>query len=262
MTKSVCGGPTPIRSPKPHRLSPGAARSAATGRTRTQEPTTLVDVPDPILRTRVQIPPSPPQKEVPGPQALALLHTTGQNRSPPLATPAPANSLIVLITGPRGVGKTTLCLRTVTLAREARYSCAGLLTLREDDDRRILVDVRTGNRRALTTAGPTAVPVGRYLFDPDALAWGAAILARSTPCDLLVLDELGATGDGGGRMGRWDGRPSGRALLPGPGGCPARTGRRSPGAIPRRSGSGGHPGEPGWPPAWLAGLLPPRRAAG
>ncbi len=104
----------------------------------------------------------------------------------------------VLLTGPREVGKTTLCLRTVTLAKNAGYSCAGLLTQREDDDRRVVVDVRTGDRRPLTASGPTGVPVGRYLFDPDALAWGTDILARSTPCDLLVIDELGPLEMGGG----------------------------------------------------------------
>ncbi|MFN3762310.1 MAG: nucleoside-triphosphatase [Anaerolineae bacterium] len=97
----------------------------------------------------------------------------------------------VLLTGPRGVGKTTLCLRTVARAKNAGYSCAGLLTLQEDEDRRVVVDVRTDDRHPLTASGPTGVPVGRYLFDPDALAWGAEILTRSTPCDLLVLDELG-----------------------------------------------------------------------
>jgi nucleoside-triphosphatase THEP1 len=109
------------------------------------------------------------------------------------------NPLTVLITGPRGVGKTTLCLRTVALAKEAHYSCAGLLTLREDDDRRVVVDVRTGDRRSLTATGPGGVPVGRYVFDPGALAWGAEVLAHSTPCDLLVVDELGPlemAGDG------------------------------------------------------------------
>lgn len=111
---------------------------------------------------------------------------------------SPPDSLIVLITGPRGVGKTTLCLRTVTLAKKASYSCAGLLTLQEEGDRRMVVDVRTGDRRPLTASGPTGVPVGRYLFDPDALAWGAEILVRSTPCDLLVLDELGPLEMAGG----------------------------------------------------------------
>ncbi len=104
---------------------------------------------------------------------------------------SPANSLIVLVTGPRGVGKSTLCLRTVALAKSAGYSCAGLLTLREEGDLRTVVDVRTGDRQSLTASGPTGVPVGRYLFDPDTLAWGTALLARSAPCDLLVLDELG-----------------------------------------------------------------------
>jgi Predicted nucleotide kinase len=64
----------------------------------------------------------------------------------------------LLITGPGGVGKTTLCLRTVALAKEARYSCAGLLTLREDDDRRVVVDVRTGDRRALTAVALAVCP--------------------------------------------------------------------------------------------------------
>ncbi len=123
---------------------------------------------------------------------LSPLHLFIWQEASSLATPeSPANSLIILITGLRGVGKTTLCLRTVTLAKNAGYSCAGLLTLREEGDLRILVDVRTGNRRSLTASGPTGIPVGRYLFDPDTLAWGTAILARSIPCDLLVLDELG-----------------------------------------------------------------------
>ncbi len=98
---------------------------------------------------------------------------------------------IFLLTGSRGVGKTTVCLRAVALARQAGFSCAGLLTLREDKERRVVVDVRSGQRRPLTTTGPTGVRVGRFLFDPATLAWGAEILARSPPCDLLVVDELG-----------------------------------------------------------------------
>lgn len=95
------------------------------------------------------------------------------------------------MTGPRGVGKSTLCLRTVAQAREMGHSCAGLLTLREDGEQRAVVDVRTGLRRRLTLPGPPGVPVGRFFFDPEVLAWGAEALAKSTPCDLLVVDELG-----------------------------------------------------------------------
>ncbi|GEM_PF-204024 len=103
----------------------------------------------------------------------------------------PPEPAIFLLTGPRGVGKTTVCLRAVALAQQAGFSCAGLLTLREDEDQRVVVSVRTGLRRPLTTTDPAGVRVGRFLFDPAALAWGAEILAQSTPCDLLVVDELG-----------------------------------------------------------------------
>ena len=97
---------------------------------------------------------------------------------------------ILLITGGRGVGKTTLCERAVGLARAAGYACAGLLTRAAPGDRRVVVDVRTGDARPLTiTRG--GVTVGRFRFDPAALAWGAEVLARATPCDLLVVDELG-----------------------------------------------------------------------
>lgn len=70
-------------------------------------------------------------------------------------------------------------------------SCAGLLTLREDGDRRTVMDVRTGLCRPLTLSGPGGVPVGRFHFDPEVLSWGADVLAHSTPCDLLVVDEVG-----------------------------------------------------------------------
>lgn len=99
--------------------------------------------------------------------------------------------VLFLLTGPRGVGKTTVCLRAVARAQQAGFSCAGVLTLQEDEDRRVVADVRTGMRRPLTTTDPSGIRWGRFLFDPAALAWGAEILARSTPCDLLVVDELG-----------------------------------------------------------------------
>lgn len=175
-----------------------------------------------------------------------------------MAIRSPANPLIVLITGPRGVGKTTLCLRTVTLAKEAGYSCAGLLTLREDDDRRILVDVQTGDRRSLTVSGPTGVPVGRYLFDPDALAWGTAILARSTPCDLLVLDELGPLEMAGGGwavgMDILRGERFFLALVVVRPELVAKALERFPDAWAVRVTPENRDGLP----VWLAGLLPPR----
>ena len=170
-------------------------------------------------------------------------------------------SVILLITGPGGVGKTTLCLRTVALAKEARYSCAGLLTLREDDDRRVVVDVRTGDRRALTAVGPGGVPVGRYLFDPHTLAWGAEILAHSTPCDLLVVDELGPLEmEGGGWAVGIDVLRTGRFCLSLVVVRPelvTRVLEQFPDAWALEVTPENRDGLP----VWLAGLLPPRRCS-
>jgi nucleoside-triphosphatase THEP1 len=61
-------------------------------------------------------------------------------------------------------------------------------------------DIRTGQRRCLAEActdprpsiratnGPTT---GNWRFHTDGLAWGTTVLRRATPCDLLVIDELG-----------------------------------------------------------------------
>jgi len=99
--------------------------------------------------------------------------------------------LILLITGGRGAGKSTVCREVVALAQAAGYTCSGLLTIpRGSADERSVVDVRTGDLRPLTLPSD-GVQQGRYRLDPAALAWGAGVLARAVPCDLLVVDELG-----------------------------------------------------------------------
>lgn len=99
---------------------------------------------------------------------------------------------LLLVTGERGVGKTTLCHRTVALARGSGYTCAGLLTLSvAGGDQREVVDIRSGQTRRLTTTAGAGITQGRYTFDPEVLVWGAQVLARALPCDLLVIDEVG-----------------------------------------------------------------------
>ncbi len=117
--------------------------------------------------------------------------------------PAP---LLFLITGSRGAGKTTFCSRLVDAAREAGWRAAGVLSRPVfEGARRTAIDaedLRTGETRRLANAvapGSGAAPSSGQVtpgtkgwqFDPAALAWGDQILAASTPCDLLVVDELG-----------------------------------------------------------------------
>jgi len=99
---------------------------------------------------------------------------------------------LVVLTGGRGVGKSTVCRRAVALAGRRGYSCGGIVTLAHEGARDVL-DVTSGRRRRLTQTsneGETVVQ-GRFRFDPRTLSWGNAALSRATPCDLLVIDEVG-----------------------------------------------------------------------
>ncbi len=99
---------------------------------------------------------------------------------------------LIVLTGGRGVGKSTVCHRAVALAEEKGYRCGGIVTLARQGVRHVL-DVSSGRRRRLTQApdGGGAVIQGRFRFNPQTLSWGNAVLSRAIPCDLLVVDEVG-----------------------------------------------------------------------
>ena len=102
-------------------------------------------------------------------------------------------SCIVILTGERSAGKSTICHKTIALAQGRRYTCGGVLTLSRPNGALDVLDVRRGDVRRLTLEhnASTAVIQGRFRFDPETLAWGSVALARATPCHLLVVDELG-----------------------------------------------------------------------
>ncbi|HEY67746.1 MAG TPA: hypothetical protein G4N97_05685 [Thermoflexia bacterium] len=100
---------------------------------------------------------------------------------------------IVLLTGERGAGKSSVCREAIALAQARNYTCGGVLTLSRPHGVLDVVDVRSGDVRRLTLdldVSP-AVIQGRFRFDPETLAWGNSVLAQAVPCDLLVVDELG-----------------------------------------------------------------------
>jgi nucleoside-triphosphatase THEP1 len=107
-----------------------------------------------------------------------------------------ATSIIVL-SGERGVGKSTACRETVALAQAKEYACGGIITLTRPDGELDVLDVSSDDARRLTLppgAKPAivqAIVQGRFRFDPETLDWGNAALARGTSCQLLVVDELG-----------------------------------------------------------------------
>ncbi len=104
---------------------------------------------------------------------------------------------LIIVTGDRSAGKTTFCTRLIELARSGGRDIAGVLSPAVIvNDQKIAIDVidlRSAQRRRLATYNPAA-DYPRELhwrFAEDALAWGNTVLAESTPCDVLIVDELG-----------------------------------------------------------------------
>jgi nucleoside-triphosphatase len=104
---------------------------------------------------------------------------------------------VVLLTGERGVGKTYLCQQVVRQTRALGRRCAGVLSPAVSDGGEkagiTLVDVSTGENRPLAVADqvPGEIRWGRYRFLSATLEWGAGVVEKAIPCDLLVVDELG-----------------------------------------------------------------------
>ena len=112
--------------------------------------------------------------------------------------PEASKGKILILTGPRGAGKTTLCARFIDQAREAGWCVAGVLSpARFVDGEKTgidMVDLTSNERRELAMRSFTASSEIRtigYAFDPQAMGWGNEILSENRNCDLLVVDELG-----------------------------------------------------------------------
>lgn len=106
---------------------------------------------------------------------------------------------LTLLTGPRGCGKTTACLSLLERARTAGLDVAGLVSPAIFEGKQKVgieaLDIRTGRSRRLAQANNGDSPAGLstpgWIFDEAVMAWGNAVLQAATPCDWLIVDELG-----------------------------------------------------------------------
>ncbi len=119
-----------------------------------------------------------------------------------MSGPAP----IIVLTGASGSGKTALCRSFAEPARAAGRDVAGILSpavFRDGVKVGIeALDPRTGQTRSFASlragdpaqAGAPApgLLMGPWVFDEAAVAWGNDLLRAATPCELLIVDELGS----------------------------------------------------------------------
>jgi nucleoside-triphosphatase THEP1 len=103
-----------------------------------------------------------------------------------------------IITGERGVGKTTFCRKLAEEAGTSGWDVAGLLSLpRCEGGVKTgieILDLRAGASRMLASARPDELEGFRFCgwtFSEAALEWGNRVLRHATPCDLLLVDEIG-----------------------------------------------------------------------
>lgn len=115
-----------------------------------------------------------------------------------------SDARVALLTGPVGVGKTTVAERVAGLALRRGMVCGGLLTpamINACGQKTGIwgVDLSSGERRIMARTdreldGPA---VGHYSFDAEAMAWAVEVLRRALdpastpPLDLVIVDEIG-----------------------------------------------------------------------
>lgn len=104
--------------------------------------------------------------------------------------PAPR---IILLSGPRQVGKSTLCQKLVTRLCADMIDVAGLLTIHTGPHDLEVMELHSGEQYPLTLPFDDGVgaELGRFRMDGAALDRGLRSLKGALPTDVLIVDELG-----------------------------------------------------------------------
>jgi nucleoside-triphosphatase len=105
---------------------------------------------------------------------------------------------ILIITGERGVGKTTLCQEVIRIARQVSWQVKGLISPAVvENGKKIAISVEnlsSGEQHRLAqpiNGQAEGVHTESWQFYQVVLEWSNQVLVLSSPCDLLVVDELG-----------------------------------------------------------------------
>jgi nucleoside-triphosphatase THEP1 len=109
-----------------------------------------------------------------------------------------------VLTGERNTGKTLLCNDLAAEARARGLDVAGILTASSGPElhaAREVIDLRTGASRPFGAPAQTGADPLTPCWEirSDVFEWATQVLSAATPCDLLIVDELGPLELVGGR---------------------------------------------------------------
>ena len=108
---------------------------------------------------------------------------------------------IILLTGPRGIGKTTACQDLAIAARSKGLSLGGVIApaCYDEEGHKIgsdIIALANDQRKHLAVidrANPHGRTIGSYRFDENVLAWAQeqVISDLRSPLDMVIIDEIG-----------------------------------------------------------------------
>ncbi len=115
-----------------------------------------------------------------------------------LISPNQNKPRLLLITGPRGAGKTLWCMDLVERSHTRGLRLRGLVSpsIFEGDQKTgiSLKDLETGEQRRLAYrkgAEDGDIQTQDWQMVAETMEWGNSILEHIDPCDLFILDEVG-----------------------------------------------------------------------
>ncbi len=100
---------------------------------------------------------------------------------------------IILLTGERQIGKSTLCFRLADMLRQAHIKVTGLLTRRTGEHDLWVTELCTGETYPLTLpmTDKAGLALGNFRLAPEALARSDQALDACFPTQVFMLDEIG-----------------------------------------------------------------------
>ena len=110
----------------------------------------------------------------------------------------PQSGRLIILSGEIGCGKSTLCLKVFNELKAMSLDVAGVVCPPIFEGRNKtgidLLDLRSSERRQLARLNrhdADGIQTQRWLFNEDTLRWGNSLFSSATPCDVLIIDELG-----------------------------------------------------------------------